>query len=47
MKYICLNNIAEAGLSRLPASYVKTDDINEADAVLVRSAAMGDMEFPA
>lgn len=47
MKYICLNNIAEAGLSRLPASYTKTDDLNEADAVLVRSAAMHEVEFPA
>ena len=47
MNYICLNNIAAAGLAKLPASYAKVDDINEANAVLVRSASMLDMELPA
>ena len=47
MNYICLNNIAAAGLAKLPASYTKVDDINEANAVLVRSASMLDMELPA
>jgi len=46
MKYICLNPIAEEGLKRLPENYTKTDDINEAEAVLVRSASMLEMTFP-
>lgn len=47
MKYNCLNPIAEVGLNIFTKQYEKTDDINEADAVLVRSAAMHDMELPA
>ncbi|MBR6321799.1 MAG: 3-phosphoglycerate dehydrogenase [Lachnospiraceae bacterium] len=45
MKYITLNPIAAAGLNALPADFVKTDDIKEANAVLVRSASMLDMDF--
>ncbi len=45
MKYTCLNPIAACGLSLLPADYEKTENIAEADAVLVRSASMHDMEF--
>lgn len=44
-KYNCLNAISEAGLKSLSSDFVKTDDVNEAEAVLVRSAAMHDMEF--
>ena len=44
-KYNCLNAISEAGLKSLSSDFVKTDDINEAEAILVRSAAMHDMEF--
>ncbi len=46
MKYITLNPIAEAGLARLPKTYEKTDDLKEADAVLVRSASLLETEFP-
>lgn len=44
-KYNCLNAISEAGLKSLNSDFVKTDDVNEAEAILVRSAAMHDMEF--
>ena len=44
-KYTCLNPIADVGLNNLTAEYTKTDDFAEADAVLVRSAAMHDMEL--
>ena len=44
-KYTCLNPIADVGLNNLTDKYTKTDDFAEADAVLVRSAAMHDMEL--
>lgn len=44
-KYNCLNAISEAGLKSLSSDFVKTDDVNEAEAILVRSATMHDMEF--
>lgn len=44
-KYNCLNAISETGLKSLSSDFVKTDDVNEAEAILVRSAAMHDMEF--
>ena len=44
-KYATLNNIAEAGLARFDENFEKTDDINEAQGILVRSAKMHDMEF--
>lgn len=44
-KYNCLNAISEAGLKSLSSDFVKTDDVNEAEAILVRSAAMHDMKF--
>lgn len=44
-KYNCLNAISEAGLKSLSSDFVKTDDVNEAEAILVRSAVMHDMEF--
>jgi len=46
-KYNCLNPISEVGIARFTDVYQKTDDIKEADAVLVRSAGMHDMELPA
>jgi len=46
-KYNCLNPIAKVGLDRFTIDYAKTEDIAEADGVLVRSAAMHDMELPA
>lgn len=45
-KYHCLNPIAGVGLAKFSDQYVKTDDVNEADGILVRSAAMHDMELP-
>ena len=45
-KYHCLNPIAGVGLNKFSEQYTKTDDINEADGILVRSAAMHDMELP-
>ena len=44
-KYTCLNPIADVGLNNLTDEYTKTDDFAEADAVLVRSAVMHDMEL--
>ncbi|WP_270394660.1 phosphoglycerate dehydrogenase [Mediterraneibacter massiliensis] len=44
-EYHCLNPIAEIGLEQFGEKYVKTENMDEADAVLVRSAAMHDMEF--
>lgn len=44
-KYTCLNPIAAVGLNRFTVDYFKTDDINEAQGVLVRSANMHEMEL--
>ena len=44
-KYHCLNPIAEVGLSRMTEDYVPVSDPGAADAILVRSAVMHDMEF--
>ena len=46
-KYHCLNPIAGVGLEKFSDQYVKTDVVEEADGILVRSAAMHDMELPA
>lgn len=45
-KYHCLNQISHVGLDRFTGEYEATAEMKEADAVLVRSAAMHDMEFP-
>lgn len=44
-QYHCLNPIAERGLGLFSEEYKKTDSMEEADAVLVRSAKMHDMEL--
>ena len=44
-KYTCLNPIAEVGLNLFSDSYEKVDSLEGADAALVRSAAMHDMEL--
>ena len=44
-KIHCLNNISKAGLDQLGSNYELTDNIDEADAILVRSANMHEMEF--
>ena len=45
VKYNCLNPIADIGLDLFTDRYVKTDAFNDAEAVLVRSAAMHDLEL--
>lgn len=46
MKYIhCLNNISACGTNLLTDEYALTDDVNQASGILVRSAAMHDMDF--
>lgn len=45
-KYFCLNNISKRGLDHFSPYYQEAEDINDADAVLVRSAKMHDMELP-
>lgn len=45
IQYNCLNPIAAVGLNNFTDAYAKNDDVNEAEAILVRSAAMHDMEF--
>ena len=45
-QYHCLNPIADVGLNKFTANYKKTEEIGEADGVLVRSASMHDMELP-
>ncbi|MBQ7582239.1 MAG: phosphoglycerate dehydrogenase [Lachnospiraceae bacterium] len=44
-KYACLNPIAQIGLERFTDDYEKTEDLNSAEGILVRSAAMHDMEL--
>ena len=46
-KYHCLNPISQVGLEGFTEDYVKTDNIEEADGILVRSANMHDMPLPA
>lgn len=45
-KYNCLNPISPVGLDRLTADYNRVDTMDDADAVLVRSAAMHDLDLP-
>ena len=42
---LTLNKIAAVGTSRLGDNYAYGDDVQNPDAVLVRSAAMHDMQF--
>ena len=46
-KINCLNPIAKIGTSLFTDNYQMVDNLGEADAVLVRSAAMHDLELPA
>lgn len=43
-EYYCLNPISEVGLDKFPAKYENTDCMQEADAILVRSADMHNLE---
>ncbi len=45
-QYSCLNPISEMGLGTLMQIMKRTENLEEADAVLVRSAKMHDMELP-
>ena len=45
-KYTCLNPISRVGLEVLTEEYQQIDTMEGTDAVLVRSAAMHDMELP-
>lgn len=45
-KINCLNPISSYGLDKLTENYGLTEDVNEAEGVLVRSASMHDMDLP-
>ena len=44
-KYHCLNPISEIGTQEFTEEYAPISNVDEADAILVRSAVMHDMEF--
>ena len=45
-QYNCLNPIASVGLNLFSEDYKKVEDLQDAEAALVRSASMHDMELP-
>ena len=45
-RYHCLNPIASVGLELFSEEYQKVEELKDADAALVRSAAMHDLELP-
>lgn len=45
-QYHCLNPISKVGLTRFTEDYKKTEDVNSAEGILVRSASMHEMELP-
>ena len=45
-KYTCLNPIASVGLDLFSDDYQKVSDLKDADAALVRSASVHDLELP-
>ena len=45
-RYYCLNPISQVGLVNFTDNYKKTDALDEAEGVLVRSASMHEMELP-
>ena len=45
-KLHCLNPISQIGLNNLTDNYAITEDINDAQGILVRSAVMHDMDLP-
>lgn len=45
-QYYCLNPISKVGLEKFTADYSKTEKIEDAEGVLVRSASMHEMELP-
>ncbi|MGI6117527.1 MAG: phosphoglycerate dehydrogenase [Bilifractor sp.] len=44
--YLCLNPISKVGLDRFNGNYARTEKIDDADVILVRSAKMTDMDIP-
>lgn len=42
----CMNNISDKGIALLSSDYKLTDDLSQADGILVRSASLHDVEFP-
>ena len=44
-QYYCLNPIAQVGLENFTEEFVNTNDVKEEQGILVRSAAMHDMEL--
>jgi len=44
-KYACLNNISQKGLDKFSDIYEVTEDLQEANGILVRSASMHGMDF--
>ena len=45
-QYKCLNPISQTGLGLFGEDYKQTEELNNADAILVRSAKMHEMELP-
>lgn len=45
LKYACLNEISKTGLNHFGEGFEKTDNVSEADAILVRSQDMKKMDF--
>ena len=45
-RYTCLNPIAQVGLDGFDSRFEKTEEIKDADGVLVRSASMHDIDLP-
>lgn len=45
-QYYCMNPISQVGLSKFTEEYQKTDNMAEAQGVLVRSASMHEVELP-
>ena len=45
-KIYCLNKISKVGLGVLPSNYKVVEELEGSDAILVRSAAMHEMELP-
>ncbi len=44
-KYACLNPISSVGTDCFTDNYAKTEEVNDAEGILVRSAVMHEMEF--
>ncbi len=44
-QYYCLNPIAKVGLEKFTEEFEKTEDVSQAEGILVRSASMHDMEL--